>query len=330
MRIGVIGAGAVGGAIAARLASRGHAVRVTARGEHLAAIRASGIHLRGAWGDETVALEANELLEPGVELAIVATKAHDAARAIQSNAVALEGVPVLVIQNGLAAIDSARALLPRNELFGGLAMFASSYLAAGSITVTAPGPTFVGGSNERLGRELCTALAPIDARFEPNLEGAQWSKLVVNQINALPAITGLSAQEVIAHDGLRRIMVASMRETVRVGRARGIRFASVSGLSHGLLRAFEFAPFGLAQTLPKQMAKRMGDTPNPGSTLQSIKRGQLTEIDFLNGAVVAEAALAGGFAPINAALQSLVHEVETSGHFLTAADVTRRLARAIS
>jgi 2-dehydropantoate 2-reductase len=69
----------------------------------------------------------------------------------------------------------------------------------------------------------------------------------------------------------------------------------------------------------------MGGTPNPGSTLQSIRRGQLSEIDYLNGAVVDEAHATGGQAPVNAALTALVHEVETSHAFLPAAEVARRL-----
>jgi 2-dehydropantoate 2-reductase len=70
----------------------------------------------------------------------------------------------------------------------------------------------------------------------------------------------------------------------------------------------------------------MGATPNPGSTLQSIRRGQLSEIDFLNGAVVAEARAIGRPAPINAMLTALVHEVEVRGAFLTPAAVADRLS----
>ena len=73
------------------------------------------------------------------------------------------------------------------------------------------------------------------------------------------------------------------------------------------------------------LADRMGDVPNPGSTLQSIQRGQLTEIDFLNGAVVAAAQQAGISTPTNAALVNLVHQVERSGQFLDPEDVLARV-----
>jgi len=60
----------------------------------------------------------------------------------------------------------------------------------------------------------------------------------------------------------------------------------------------------------------MGSVPNPGSTLQSIKRGQLSEIDYLNGAVVSAASALGVEAPVNARLVELVHEVERTGEFI--------------
>jgi 2-dehydropantoate 2-reductase len=69
----------------------------------------------------------------------------------------------------------------------------------------------------------------------------------------------------------------------------------------------------------------MGDGPNPGSTLQSIRRGQLTEIDFLNGAVVTAAKQGGLAAPINEQIVALVHEVERSGAFVTPQEVVERV-----
>jgi 2-dehydropantoate 2-reductase len=74
------------------------------------------------------------------------------------------------------------------------------------------------------------------------------------------------------------------------------------------------------------MARRMGDVPNPGSTLQSIRRGALTEVDYLNGAVVVAAARVGLEAPVNAAIVDLVHEVEQTREFVTPAQVAERIS----
>ena len=325
MRIGIIGAGAVGGAMAALLAKGGHEVEVTARGAHLASIAADGIRLTGPWGTSVTKVAASERLSDRKDLAIVTTKAQDAATAMADNASALEGTLVLVVQNGLDGMTTAREAAPSATVVGGLAMFAASYLSPGEVTITTAAPTYLGGD---AADRVAAILAPVmPVEVVANFAGAQWTKLFINQVNALPAITGLTVQEVIAEHRLRRILTASMRETVITGLAARVRFASLQTLSHDRLVLFAALPLLLGQWIPLRMAARMGNVPNPGSTLQSIRRGQPTEIDYLNGAVVAQAAVIGRTAPINSDITALVHEVEASGAFIPIAEVVRRVRR---
>lgn len=319
MRVGVIGAGAVGGAIAALLARGGHEVEVTARGEHLAAIRENGIRLRGAWGDYTAVVRAGDLLTRAPELVIVATKAQDAVTAIRDNIAMLRGVPVIVIQNGLDGVAAAQAASPRSDIIGGLATFATSYLSPGEITVTTAAELYLGvlGDDDLPARYAARVLEPVlPVTVIANFVGAQWTKLIINQVNALPAITGRSVQDVIADRRLRFIMTASIREAVRVGRRSRVTFAKVQGLGRRMLGIIRIAPLWIGQVLPALMRARLGRVPNPGSTLQSIRRGQSTEIDYLNGSVVRAAEAIGRAAPVNALMVGLVHEVEETGQFL--------------
>lgn len=332
MRIGVIGAGAVGGAIAALLDRAGHELEVTARGAHLAAIREHGIRLSGGWVDHLAAVTANARLERAPELVLVTTKAQDAVEAIRENLALLRGVPVVVIQNGLDAIPNARAAAPRSDIVGGLAVFASSYLSPGEIVVTTPGRLYLGveeGADDVPARYAARVLGEaLPTVVLPNFRGAQWSKLIINQVNALPAITGLSVQEVIGIGALRRIMTASIRENARIGLASDVRFEKLQGLSQAIVRFAAASPLWLGQLLPVLMRRSIGPVPNPGSTLQSVRRGQPTEIDFLNGAVVRAAEAIGRTAPVNAAMVRLVHEVERTGEFLTPGAVSTSLRTA--
>ena len=325
MHIGVLGAGAVGGVLAALLDRAGHEVTVTARGGHLAAIRADGLHLTGHWGSHIAPVAADTVLPTGLDLAIVTTKAQDSAAALLANRSALDGIPVLIVQNGLEGMSTASTLLPHSPIAGGLALFAASYLAPGEVGVTTAAHTYLGGD---AADRVAAILAPVmPVEVVANFAGAQWTKLFINQVNALPAITGLTVQEVIAEHRLRRILTASMRETVITGLAARVRFASLQTLSHDRLVLFAALPLLLGQWIPLRMAARMGNVPNPGSTLQSIRRGQPTEIDYLNGAVVAQAAVIGRTAPINSDITALVHEVEASGAFIPIAEVVRRVRR---
>lgn len=330
MRVGVIGAGAVGGVIAALLDRAGHDVEVTARGEHLAAIRESGLRLSGGWGEHVAVVEAADLLTRAPELVIVATKAQDATAAIRDNIRLLRGIPVLIVQNGLDGVSAAAAASPRSDVVGALATFAASYLSPGEVSVTTPGPTYLGvtGDDDVPARYIARILAKVMPTVViSNFAGAQWTKLIINQVNALPAITGLSVQEVVRHPGLRRLMTASLREAVRIGRASRVRFEKLQGLGRRTLWWFSVLPLWAGEGLPRLMARRMGRVPNPGSTLQSIRRGQATEIDYLNGAVVRAAEAIGREAPVNALLVEFVHEVEESGRFLTPDEVLSRSRR---
>jgi 2-dehydropantoate 2-reductase len=333
MRIAVIGAGAVGGTLAALLDRAGHDVEVTARGDNLAAIKEQGLRLDGGWGEHVAHVEAHETLAwigaPQPNFAILATKAQDAAAALRANREVLGTVPLLVAQNGLGGLEVARSVLPESPLLGGLALFAASYVGPGHITVTAALPLIVGagaGTSPELLERIAEVLrGALPVEVTDDITGAQWTKLLINHVNALPAITGLSVQEVIANPGLRKVMTASMRETVRVARQLGITFGKVQGVHGRVLGAIGSAPLAFGAWFPKTLGARMGSVPNPGSTLQSIKRGQLTEIDFLNGAVV-EAARKGGIAvPVNQQIVNLVHEVERTGSFLTPDQVVAKV-----
>ncbi len=329
MRIGVIGAGAVGGTFAALLSESGNEVEITARGAGLDAIRAGGLRLDGGWGEHVVKLPANPTLRAKPELAILATKAQDAATALAANATRLEGVPLLVVQNGLGGLRVAHDELPNSPLLGGLALFAASYLEPGRVTVTGANPVILGagpGADDALLARVAGVVGEaLPVEVTSDIEGAQWTKLLINHVNALPAITGLSVQEVIADARLRRIMTASMRETVRIARATGVHFGKVQGVSGAVLGLVGTLPLGIGQQFPRLLARRMGHVPNPGSTLQSIRRGQLTEIEYLNGAVVQVAAEHEMLAPVNSAIVEMVHEVEKSGEHLPVDEVARRI-----
>ncbi|MRX42719.1 ketopantoate reductase family protein [Agromyces kandeliae] len=329
MRIGIIGAGALGGTFAALLARAGHDVEVTARGAGLEAIRAGGIRLSGGYGDAHVHPAVADRLTVRPDLVLVCTKAQDAAAAIVANGAVIDGVPVVVVQNGLDGVATAERLLPRSACMGMLSIIAANYTEPGSVRVTTAAASYLGrgdgppDAEVRRVASLISEAVPVVA--VANFRGAQWTKLVVNMLNAVPAIVGRSVQDVVDDPSLRRVVAASMRECVRVGIARGIRFGSLQGLGDRRLRAFARLPLGLAQVLPWSMRVRMGSVPNLGSTQQSLRRGQPTEVDFLNGAVVREARAAGVDAPVNRALTALVHEVEASGAPLPAERVAAAL-----
>ena len=313
MRIGVIGAGALGCLFAARLTLAGHEVQLVARGGARSAIREGGVHVAGRFGAADVPVAVVNSLRD-VELVLVAVKAHDTASALSEHREALQGRTVVLLQNGIAGFAIASELLPDAQLFGALSLIAVNVIEPGRVFVTNAQPTFVGrgsGPADADSRTLAETLnEALPTEAIDNFAGALWTKLVLNMVNALPAITGLSVQEVVANRRLNRVLAESMRESVRVAHAAGIHFADLHTLRAERIERLDREPAWRTRALTRSIAKGMGPIPNLASMLQSIQRGRSTEVEFINGAVVRAAEAHGCDAPLNRALTSLVHEVE--------------------
>ena len=162
----------------------------------------------------------------------------------------------------------------------------------------------------------------------PDIRGAQFTKLLVNQVNALPAITGLSVQQTVAEPALRDVIARGMVETVAVGDAARVAWGRIGGVDSEAVARIRTGGTAAADELARLLSAGMGDVPNPASMLQSIRRGRTTEVDQINGAVVALGASLGVATPVNAALVALVHEVERTGAHLTPAGVAEHVAAA--
>lgn len=302
--------------MAAALDRAGFQITVTARGAHLAAIQRDGLRMTGAFGEHVAHVQAVPVLDAAPDLAILTTKAQDAAAALADNAAWLRGVTLLVVQNGVEGPTTAHEVVDGASVLSGTSSIGANVPRPGVVDVTTPGPTVVcpgPGSDLTEARRVVALLqSALPARAVENTDGVLWTKLVVNQVNALPAITGLSIQQTIADDRLRRVLVASMREAVRIAHDSGIRFGGAQGLDDSMLTVLAEAPAVTAEFVPLLLAQRMGDVPNTGSTLQSVVSGRPTEIDHLHGAVVRAAEQIGRHAPVNALLVRLVHEVENA------------------
>ena len=328
MRIGVVGAGALGSLLAARLQLAGHDVQVVTRGEQRDTIAAHGISLRGGFGDATVRVRVVERFAP-VDLCLVCVKVHDTAEALANTAECIGDAPVVLVQNGVDGLTIARQWIEPARIFGAISMIAANFTELGTVTVTNPQPTFIGrGSgpaddeSHRIAAVLNDAI-PTTAIDE--FEGALWTKLIFNMQNALPAITGLSVQEVANNRTLATVLAASMREAAQVGIAAGIPFARIHGLDETVVTSLAGWPLWRIRRMVRAIARGMGPIPNLASMLQSIRRGRPTEIEFLNGAIVRMAGQLRRDVPVNRAIISIVHEVESSGRHLSVAELRTAL-----
>lgn len=322
MRFVVIGAGAIGGVVGARLTQAGRDVVLIARGPHYEAIAAVGLTLETP--RERVTLRIPVVPEPDAvdfadeDVVLLATKSQDTISALESlrNAAPVD-TPVVCLQNG---VENERvALRIFSDVYGAVVMAPTAHLAPG--VVQAYGAALTGqldvgrypsGVDDRC-RGLCDALR--DARFasEPrsDIMRLKHAKLIGNLANAVQAICG--------DDPGADALIERVREEGRaVLSAAGIAFddENVTDL-RGRWESWEVGEIA-------------GSARAGGSTWQSVVRGAgSVETDYLNGEIVLQGRMLGVPTPVNELLQSLaqqtVRERRRPG-WLSADDVLARVS----
>jgi 2-dehydropantoate 2-reductase len=295
MRYVVLGAGAVGGVVAGRLAEHGHDVALIARGQHLEAIRRQGLIVRGPVG--TVTLELPAHADPGEagitqsDVVLLAVKSQDTSRALAALAAAAPSeVPVLCLQNGVSNerealrrfpnVYAVPVMLPAIHLQPGV-VEASSAPTTGILDVGRY-PMGVDRIAHRVAADFAASTFSSEARGDTMR--FKYAKLLMNLANPVDALFG-------AREDTAEIVRRARREGTTCLAAAGIDVAT---------RDEELARRGDHITI-----RPVDGEPRPGgSTWQSLARqaGDV-EVDHLNGEIVLLGRLHGIPTPVNAALQ---------------------------
>ena len=316
MRIGIFGAGAIGGLLGARLAAARADVTFVARGPHLAAMRANGVTLRSGGETMTVPVKcAADATEAGPQDFVVVTlKAHALPAAAPAIArmlgatgalvTAVNGVPYWYFHGidgphagrRVESVDPGGALsaaIPPGRAIGCVVYPAAEVVEPGVIEHTYGDRFTLGepdGSRSERVQALAKALqaAGFKAPVRPRIRDDIWVKLWGNlAFNPLSALTGATLDRLAGLPDLRDVARTMMREGQAVAEALGVRFAiDVEKRIDGALEV------GAHKT----------------SMLQDLERGRPMEIDALLGAVVELGAVAGVAIPACGLVLALVRE----------------------
>jgi 2-dehydropantoate 2-reductase len=291
MKIVVLGAGAIGSLYASRLAGR-HDVTLVARPAHAAAIARDGLRIVGReTGVYPVHAVTSVDRAPDAELYLLTTKVTANAAMAEALARRLRGgATVLCVQNGLGGDEIVRAALgERAVVLRAVTQFGAIFQAPGIIDYKVQGDTVIerGRGSEEVAA-LLTA-SGLDARVTDRIDQEVWRKLVFNcVINPITAIVGVEVGGIADSrlDGLKQLVID---ECVAVARASGVE---------------------LDVDFMTALREVFGPSRNIASMRQDLMRGKPTEIDYMNGAVVARGQRLGIPCPVNAALASIIKAME--------------------
>lgn len=239
MRIAVIGTGGVGGPYGAALAKAGADVTFVARGAHLAAMRKNGLRIEGDRGETHIrpVQATDDVASIGtVDVVLSCVKLWDVDRvAEQIRPIVGPQSAVIPLQNGIDAAERMIRVVGEGPVMGGMAFVTGTIVAHGVVrqTGTYQQMTFgeLDGRISERGRrlsDLCAA-AGFEGVLSPDIMVPVWEKFILLvPLSGLNALTRLPLGKWRDDPDLLALYEATLRETVAVGRAEGIRLPSDS------------------------------------------------------------------------------------------------------
>lgn len=303
MRIAVLGgAGAMGGIFGGFLARAGEDVTlIDVARPAVEAINRDGITIEQK--DGTVAtIPVKAAIDPAsvgpVDLILNFVKCYHTESAINAAKPMLgPDTAILTLQNGWGNADRIASLVGRERVLVGLTYSSGTLVGPGRVRNTGVAPTIIGeldGSLSPRVERAADALrrAGLDLTVSPRIVDEIWKKLTLN-VCSLPtaALLHFTADELPKHEGSLDLMRGLLRETVAVAKAGGIQLDEEERWQ-AIIGVLQRAVGGRA------------------SMLQDVEASRQTEIDVINGAIVAAGRQHGIATPLNDAMVWMVKSLQ--------------------
>lgn len=302
MKISIIGAGAMGSLYGGKLSQTGNdVVLYDINKAHVDAINSKGLIIEESATGEKITVHPLASSKPedvsGSDLLIFFVKST-ATKAVAEQFVKFAGSETiaLTLQNGLGNEDILRDYFGAGRTAAGVTSQGATFLGPGEIRHAGNGPTHICMSDKNNNKLKGVILALSDSGFEMHIEDnigdLVWSKLIINVgINAVTALSGLENGKLLEYPDMKSLMADLVEEAVSVAEKKGVK---------------------LSYSNPLQVVYDVSEKTalNRSSMLQDFDRGSMTEIDFINNAIVREGRKLGIPTPCNSSISKLVKSME--------------------
>lgn len=313
--IAVAGAGAVGCFTGGLLAAAGHRVTLLGRARVLDEIRAHGLTLSDLDGGsvrlDAPALALSEAAADlaGADLVLVCVKSPATpGLAAQIAAHLPESVPVVSLQNGVDNAGLLRSALPGRDVRRGMVAFNVVPMGQGRFHRATSGGVAIESGPGGVAALLSVPGLAVSERAD--MEAVQWGKLLLNLNNAINALSGLPLQQMMRDRSWRRLMADQMAEALAVLNAAKIVVAPPTPVP------VRFMPHVLR--LPTPLFARIAartlviDPRARASMAYDLLAGRATEIDSLQGRIIALGGKVGRATPIARQVMAAVRAAEAN------------------
>ena len=277
MKFAILGAGAVGGYFGARLAEAGEDVSFIARGAHLEAIRSTGLRIESENGEAHIhpAQASDDPAEVGpVDYVLFAVKLFQTEETAGfAKPLVGPNTTLVALQNGVECANVLSAVHGKEKVLNGTSYIAAVIAEPGLVRQTGTFASFAFGEQDGTmsdrGQRLKEAAdkAGLNPTYSSNVESLVWMKfLLIATMSSITTSTRKPIGELRDDPDIRPVIVASLEESIAVGRAMGV---------------------DLPEDAMEQQLKRIAEFPAAmvASMYHDLHANKPTELEWMSGAV---------------------------------------------
>jgi 2-dehydropantoate 2-reductase len=320
MRLLIVGPGAIGGTLTACLSQQGVEVSLLVRDQDTKyRLQKSGLKLVGIRGSflthpRICTLDDLQDMEP-IQGCLVATKANHLQEVVQRTLPFLhrEGF-FCSLQNGMTD-PLLVSLVGQEKAVGSIITWGATHVSSGVFRLTAEGDLTLGSIGLPTSPFVAEGIQILNQAFPTKwtdqLLPLKFSKLLINScMTSMGALSGLDLGPTLKHSKAREIFIAILREGLEVASAMDICVPPFG--KHLDYYAFMKGTGLLSQWRRHALIQAVGFKYRrlTSSSLQSLRKGQPTEVDYLNGYLVEQGKKYGLSLPVNEKICSLIHQIE--------------------
>lgn len=336
MQITILGAGSIGCFVGGLLAQGKHPVTLIGRAYNLdpiashglSAVTLAGQTLHTPAGAITLSTRAEDIAH--ADLVLVSVKGTATAAVCQEiERFAKKQAIIVSLQNGLRN----PAVLERSttkSVLAGMVPFNVVQTEPGTFVQTTGGDLYL--QQHPVTTLLAEAIAASGIRIHArqDMKTVLWSKLLLNLNNPVNALSGIPLKPMLLQRHYRCVLSLLQKEALALLRQKGQPTCRIGRLYPPLLPHLLRLPTGLFRVIARTSLDIAEDASS--SMQDDLRQGRRTEIDSINGEILALAEKLGSRAPCNDRIVTLVHQAEEQGpeyRHWSGEDLLQDLLRAI-
>jgi 2-dehydropantoate 2-reductase len=316
MKILVLGAGSLGSVFGGFLAKNGHRVTLFGREHCINPVNNCCLFIEGFWGDHHITnikgySSLNKIIQTegrSFDLTLLTVKSYDTKELINRYLQTFGCAHLTVsLQNGLGNLETIAEILGKDKAIGGRVIFGAELIEPGRVKVTVYADKVILGSLDdsvpfKKVKEIATLFdnAGIPAAATDDIQKALWGKVLYNgTLNALSCLLEVNYGKLMENAHTKSLIQDIIREFFALTQKKGLEI-----------------DWNSAEEYTKELFEHLipATSDHFSSMLQDIRSGKKTEIDSINGKVLAMADNRNIDLPVNRVLTALVKAKKLMHH----------------